>query len=54
MIGIISMLLGALWGYRTAAKRDGSRADKVQYTIVYMLIFAIVGLFVGVLFDRLN
>ncbi|WP_417249068.1 apolipoprotein acyltransferase [Celeribacter sp.] len=54
MIGIVLAILGALWGWRVATKRGGTRADKLQYAIVYMLVFAIVGLFAGVLVDRMN
>lgn len=53
MIGIILALLGALWGWRVASKRNGTRTDKLQYAAVYFLLFAIVGLFAGVLFDRI-
>lgn len=52
MIGIILTILGGLWGWRTATKRNGDRADKLQYMVVYALIFGLVGLFVGVLVDR--
>lgn len=53
MIGIILTLMGGLWGWRVAYKRGGNRADKLQYTAVYALIFCVVGLFLGILIDRM-
>ena len=47
-------LLGGYVGWRTASKRGGDRNDKLQYIAVYALIFSILGLFFGVLVDRLN
>ncbi|PTQ68939.1 apolipoprotein acyltransferase [Celeribacter persicus] len=52
MIGIILTVMGGLWGWRLAHKRGGNRADKLQYMVVYALIFGVVGLFAGVLLDR--
>ncbi|WP_226553386.1 MULTISPECIES: apolipoprotein acyltransferase [Celeribacter] len=53
MIGVVLTLLGGIWGWRLASKRGGNRADKLQYMVVYALIFGILGLFFGVLFDRM-
>ncbi len=53
MIGFILTLLGGIWGWRLAAKRGGNRADKLQYMAVFALIFGIIGLFLGVIADRM-
>ncbi|SFI89200.1 apolipoprotein acyltransferase [Celeribacter neptunius] len=53
MIGLVLTFLGGIWGWRLAAKRNGNRADKLQYMVVYGLIFGLVGLFLGVLVDRM-
>ncbi|MCA0043607.1 apolipoprotein acyltransferase [Celeribacter litoreus] len=52
MIGIILTVLGGAWGWRLASKRNGNRADKIQYMLVFALIFGLVGLFIGVVADR--
>ncbi|MBW6417331.1 apolipoprotein acyltransferase [Celeribacter sp. PS-C1] len=53
MIGLVLTLLGGIWGWRLATKRGGDRADRLQYMVVYALLFGIVGLFLGVIFDRM-
>lgn len=53
MIGILMTLLGGVIGWRVAKKRGGNRLDIAQYVAAYGLAFAILGLFVGVIFDRL-
>lgn len=53
MIGFILTLLGGIWGWRLATKRNGDRADKLQYMAVYALIFGIIGLFLGIIADRM-
>lgn len=52
MLALIFALTGGLYGWRKAVKRGGDRMDKLQYAAVYLLIFTIIGLFVGVLADR--
>lgn len=44
MIVLIALALGAISGYRAADKRGGNWQDKAQYTIVYAMLFAVVGL----------
>lgn len=52
MIVILLAVIGALLGWRMAAKRDGSRLDKLQYAAALMLAFFIVGLFITVILDN--
>lgn len=52
MIVIILALIGAAIGFRTASKRGGNGLDKLQYTAIYALAFAIVGLFATVILER--
>lgn len=53
MIGLVLTFLGGIWGWRKAARRNGDRADKLQYMVVYALIFGMIGLFLGVIADRM-
>jgi hypothetical protein len=53
MIVILAAILGALLGYRKAHRRGGSGFDKAQYAAVHAIIFAIAGLFITILIDRL-
>jgi len=52
VIVIILALIGGAIGYRTASKRGGNRLDKLQYTVIYALAFAIIGLFATVILER--
>ncbi|WP_417257514.1 apolipoprotein acyltransferase [Celeribacter sp.] len=53
MIVIAFFLIGAILGWRTAAKRQGDRLDKLQYAAAYCLAFSVVGLIITVLLERL-
>lgn len=53
MIVIILAILGAIFGWRMAAKRDGNRLDKLQYAAAMFLGFAVVGLFITLIIDNL-
>ena len=46
MIVLAGAILGALAGGIVAARRGGGRLDIAQYAAVYMLIFALAGLFI--------
>lgn len=52
MIGIILTCMGGFVGWYKARKRGGNRADKLQYAAIYAMIFAVIGLFVGIIADR--
>jgi amino acid permease len=51
MIVILLASLGALLGWRIAAKRDGDRLDKLQYSAALFLGFSIIGLFLTLIID---
>ena len=53
MIVIISALVGGLLGTRAARKRNGNRLDIAQYAVAYGIAFALVGLIVTVIIDRM-
>jgi uncharacterized membrane protein SpoIIM required for sporulation len=53
MILFPALILGATLGYMQAARRGGNRLDRLQYAAVYALIFALVGLFVAILIERM-
>ncbi|MCL6283028.1 apolipoprotein acyltransferase [Ruegeria sp. 2012CJ41-6] len=52
MIVIVLALIGAFLGGRTAAKRNGSKADVAQYAVGYGIAFAILGLILTIALDR--
>ena len=54
MFVIIGALLGAVSGGVIAAKRKGSRADILQYALVYCMLFAVVGLFATLIIHRFS
>ncbi|WP_417242538.1 apolipoprotein acyltransferase [Celeribacter sp.] len=52
MIVILLFVIGATLGWRTAAKRQGDRLDKLQYATAYSIAFSIAGLIITVLLER--
>lgn len=53
MIFIVMATLGALIGARTAHKRGGNRKDIAQYAVGFAMAFAVVGMILTVLLERL-
>lgn len=53
MIFIAAIILGALIGWRRAARREGNRLDKLQYAAGHAILFGILGLFASILYYRL-
>jgi hypothetical protein len=53
MIVVISVILGALLGYRQAHKRGGNGFDKAQFAAVYAILFGLAGLFATLMIDRM-
>lgn len=53
MIVILGAVLGGSWGAWVAHKRGGKPADMAQYAAGYGIAFALVGLFVTVLIERM-
>lgn len=53
MIVLVSFILGALWGGFLARRRGGNRLDIAQYAAAFGMAFAIAGLFLTVLFERI-
>ncbi len=54
MIFVVAILIGALIGWRRAARRGGNRMDKLQYAAAHAIFFAILGLFATILYYRLT
>lgn len=54
MIVILALVLGAVIGFRRAAKMGGSRADRIQYAVAHAMGLAILGIFVTVLISRMG
>ncbi|HKL04883.1 MAG TPA: hypothetical protein VJ929_03610 [Roseovarius sp.] len=52
MIVIIGAILGAIIGATIAKRRKGRLADILQYAFVYMLVFALAGLFITLIVHR--
>ncbi len=53
MIPIVSALIGIALGINAARRRKGNRLDMAQYAAGYGIAFAIFGLFLGILIERL-
>lgn len=53
MIVIAGFLLGALWGWFLAGRRDGTVLDRLQYGSAFGIAFAIAGLILTVIVDRM-
>lgn len=53
MIWLPAMILGAIWGARTALKRGGRRLDAAQYGAVYALGLGLLGVLVSIIIDRM-
>ena len=53
MIVAAALLLGIVWGIRTAARRGGNRLDKLQYAAVGGIAGGLVGLILTIVVERL-
>lgn len=53
MIVLACLILGALAGFVHASKRGGGKLDKLQYMAVYALIFAMIGLFLTIVVEKM-
>ena len=52
MIVIIGALVGAIIGGTTAKRRKGNWADIAQYTAIYAIAFALLGLIVTIAIEK--
>lgn len=53
MIIIAAILIGAVIGWRRAARLQGDRRDRLQYAAAHALALAAIGLFATILIDRI-
>jgi hypothetical protein len=53
MIVIAGLLLGAGWGVWTAKRRGGTPADMAQYAAGFGIAFALLGLFLTIVLERM-
>lgn len=53
MLIILCALAGAVVGGFRAKRRKGRTADILQYAVVHAMIFALVGLFLAILLERM-
>ncbi len=54
MIWLPAMVIGAVWGAWTAAKRGGRRLDQAQYGAVYAIGLGLLAVLASILIDRLT
>ncbi|WP_197917886.1 hypothetical protein [Thiosulfatihalobacter marinus] len=54
MIVFFAAIAGAVVGAFLARKRGGKRLDVLQYTFIYAVAFALLGLFATILVHRLS
>ncbi|WP_204362798.1 hypothetical protein [Litorivita pollutaquae] len=52
MIVVVGVIIGAIYGGLLARKRKGKPLDILQYTVVYGLIGALIGLFATIIAHR--
>lgn len=52
IIVLVAAVLGALIGGTIAARRGGRKMDILQYSVIYLIAFAILGLFVLIFISR--
>lgn len=52
MIVLLGAALGAIWGALIARRRKGRLADILQYSAVYAMLFALLGLFITLIIHR--
>lgn len=52
MIVIIALIAGAVFGGLRAKRRQGKTADILQYAVVHAILFALVGLFLTLILER--
>jgi hypothetical protein len=52
MIVIVGLVGGLVWGWLTARRRGGTVFDRVQYALVYSILFGIVGLLLTIIIAR--
>lgn len=52
IIVLVSAILGALIGGTIAVRRRGKTIDILQYSVIYLIAFAILGLFLLITIDR--
>jgi len=53
MIAISLLVIGTIVGAVVAKRRKGNRLDILQYAGVYAIIFAIVGVFLTIMVERM-
>lgn len=53
MLIIAGAVIGAIIGDRIAARRNGSRADRAQYAVVYGILLALLGLIATIAIGRM-
>lgn len=54
MIFFPALLIGGYIGWLHAARKRGTPFDKVQYALVYGILFGIVALFLTILYRRMT
>ncbi len=53
MVVIAGLILGAILGGLTAARRGGKRLDILQYAAVFGIAFCILGVFLTIFIERM-
>ena len=49
MLAIVTFIIGAILGWVRATRRNGTLADKIQYTVGYAIALGLLGLTIGMI-----
>lgn len=52
MIVLAGLVVGAIYGWQMAKKREGTRADQAQYAAGFGIAFALLAMFLTIFIDR--
>ncbi len=53
MIVLAALLIGIIWGVRTASRRGGNRLDKVQHATAAGIIGTLIGLVLTIFIEHM-
>ena len=52
MIVIALLFVGLFFGWWTAVRREGKMFDRIQYALVYAIVFGVIGVLITIILAR--